>query len=142
MYNAILQQYQTTFAERDAALAAKLKRLLTISPAHVGVPSKYWTATPDDTAPMFSQAIAVLRQIEQKPTPATKLRAMVDTCGNTGIELNLRCSGLLISTVAAIVASVAARARDQQWPAGDETLTADLRALRLMNAFVFFFACF
>jgi hypothetical protein len=120
MYAQVQGLYATAFADRDAALATKLKRLLTLSPAHIGVPQRFWLAAPTDTAPPFADAIAVLRQLDARPTPASKLRALVDTCG-------------------AIVAAVAQRARDQvravrvrrmtlaqRWAAGEEVLTADL----------------
>jgi hypothetical protein len=64
-------------------------------------------ASPSDTHPPYSEAIAQLRNLDSKLTPAAKLRAMVDTCG-------------------AVVSDVAERAKNQQWPPGDEILSADL----------------
>merc|ERR1712146_440103 len=55
----------------------------------------------------YHKAIETLREVSRLPTPASQLRAFVDTC-------------------AAIDGAIKARAVAEQWPPGDEIVTAEL----------------
>jgi len=109
LYSQTQELYAATFAEQDAELSAKLAKLVTLSPAHLNIPQRFWLLSPDSSEPPYNSAIEILRSIPRLSTPAAQLRALVDTC-------------------AAIDAAIKQRARDENWSAQglDSNVTADL----------------
>lgn len=109
LYSQTQSLYAATFAERDDELTKKLAKLVTLSPAHLGIPQRFWLLSPDSPEPPYSAAIELLRSMPRLSTPAAQLRALVDTC-------------------AAIDNAVKQRAREENWAAQglDDRVTADL----------------